>query len=194
MGFEIPALGMTTFGSDGQEGTRVGSAVVASERRLGGVVRSDISGIGIAGVGSSEPLDGFITPVRRQLEGINTGVAIHNTESQTVTLNLTLRDKQGTLLLNGTKTIEDFSAGGQLAQFIGGGGEVLFPDADGHQRFRGNTGGGSYGWRGGSDGPGAWQSAGSIYDLASNSPAVAVSIVENWFEELQRLVSNGGVK
>ena len=34
------------------------------------------------------------------------------------------------LVPNGTRTIEDFPAGGQLAQFIGGGGEVLFPDAD----------------------------------------------------------------
>ena len=74
--FEIPALGMTTIRSDGQGETMVGSAVVSSDRRVGGVVRFNISGIGIAGVSASQPLDGFITPVRRQLEGINTGVAI----------------------------------------------------------------------------------------------------------------------
>ena len=34
------------------------------------------------------------------------------------------------LVPNGTRIIEDFLAGGHLAQFIGGGGEILFPDAD----------------------------------------------------------------
>ena len=67
-------------------------------------------------------------PVRRTTGGINTGLAIHNTESQPVTLNLTLRDEQGQEVV--ARTIEDFPARGHLVQFIGGEGDVLFPEAD----------------------------------------------------------------
>ena len=130
VGFEIPASGVTKIASDGQGNLTIGSAVVNSEGTLGGVVRFNISAIGIAGVGASQPLSGFVTPVRRQAGGINTGVAIYNTESQPATLTLTLRDQDGTSIPNGTRSIQDFPAGGQLAQFIGGGGEVLLPDAN----------------------------------------------------------------
>ena len=66
--------------------------------------------IGVAGVGASTPLSGFVAPVRRKSGGINTGIAIHNTESTSVTLNLTLRNSQGEEVANGTKTIADFPA------------------------------------------------------------------------------------
>ncbi|MDA2933821.1 hypothetical protein MYX82_05705 [Acidobacteria bacterium AH-259-D05] len=128
--FSILPLGTVTISTDGQGEITVGSAVVSSDSTLGGVVRFNISGIGIAGVGASQPLSGFITPARRKSGGINTGVAIHNTENQAVTLNFMLQDTQGTLVPNGTRTIADFPAGGHLAQFIGGEGGVLFPDAN----------------------------------------------------------------
>ena len=47
-----------------------------------------------------------------------------------MTLNLTLRDIQGQLVNNGTETITNFPGRGHLAQFIGGAGETLFPDAN----------------------------------------------------------------
>ena len=123
--FSIPPLGAVTISTDGQGGLVPGSAVVTSTSTLGGVIRFDIPGIGIAGVGTSQPLSAFVMPVRRKLEGINTGVAIHNTESQAVTLTLTLRTKLGEEVANGTRTIENFPAAGHLAQFI----NELFPNA-----------------------------------------------------------------
>ncbi len=128
--FSVPPLGTVTISTDGQGTLAVGSAVVNSESTLGGVIRFNISGVGIAGVGAGVPLSGFITPVRRIAGGINTGIAIYNTEEDAVTLELTLRDAEGTPVPDGTTTIVDFPAGGHLAQFIGGLGEVLFPDAN----------------------------------------------------------------
>ena len=104
----------------------VGSAVVNSDSTVRGVVRFNIAGIGIAGVGSSTPLRGFLTPVRRQIGGINTGVAVLNIGAEAVTLNLTLRASDGQTVDNGTSIISDFPATGHLAQFI----DTLFPDAD----------------------------------------------------------------
>ncbi len=57
-----------------------------------------------------------------------TGIALHNTESVVVRLDLTLRNQQGQALPNGTRTIVDFPAGGHLARFINE--EELFPKAD----------------------------------------------------------------
>ncbi|MDA2931185.1 hypothetical protein MYX84_14785, partial [Acidobacteria bacterium AH-259-O06] len=116
--FSIAPLGVVTISTDGQGDLVVGSAVVTSDNNVGGVMRFSIANTGIAGVGKSQPLSGFIIPVRRKLGGINTGIAIHNTESQAVTLNLTLRDPQGQEVANGAKTIENLPAGGHLAQFI----------------------------------------------------------------------------
>ena len=48
---------------------------------IGGVLRFDLPGIGVAGVGASPPVSDALFPVRRQEAGINTGVAIHNLES-----------------------------------------------------------------------------------------------------------------
>ena len=136
--FFIPPLGAVTISTDG-EGSELkpGSAVVTSSRDLGGVIRFRIPGIGIAGVGVSQPLTGFIIPVRRKAGEINTGVALHNTESQTVTVDLALRTAGGEIstaaveqLQAGeeiaTATIEDFAASGHLAKFL----QELFPGVD----------------------------------------------------------------
>jgi hypothetical protein len=128
--FSVFPLGSATISTDGQGAiTVVGSAVISSEGTLGGVIRFNISGVGIAGVGASQPLSGFVVPVRREAGGINTGIAIHNTEVTAVTLDLTLRDLQGLPVSGGTATIADLPANGHLAQFIGGEGG-LFPGAN----------------------------------------------------------------
>ena len=124
--FSIPPLGSFIISSDGQGSLAVGSAIVNSTHPLGGVVRFSIPDIGIAGVGSSQPLKRFITPVRRTAGGINTGIAIHNTGSRVVTVSLTLRSKQGEVVPEGRATIDDFRGNGHLAQFI----NELFPNAD----------------------------------------------------------------
>ncbi len=126
--FSVPARGAVTVSTDGQGDVVVGSAVVTPDSTLGGVVRFELPGIGIAGVGASPSLSRFIVPVRRESGGINTGIALYNTESIAVTLDLTLRDQQGQTLSNGTRTIVDFPAGGHLARFINE--AELFPGAD----------------------------------------------------------------
>jgi hypothetical protein len=130
VGFSVLPLGAVIVSTDGQGEVAVGAAVVTSDRPLGGVIRFRIAGIGIAGVPASQPLGGFLIPVRRNSGGINTGIAIYNTASQAVALTLTLQDAQGTSVLNGVTNIEDFPAGGHLARFIGGEGEVLFPEVN----------------------------------------------------------------
>jgi hypothetical protein len=123
--FSIPPLGEITIATDGQGTVAVGSAQVTADNTVGGVIRFNLSGVGIAGVGESQPLSGFITPARRKLGQINTGVAVRNTEAVSVTLNLTLRNAQGQVIPNGLRTIQNLAAGGHLARFL----EELFPTA-----------------------------------------------------------------
>lgn len=111
--FSIPPLDAVTISTDGQGNTVAGSAVVTSNTNLGGVIRFRTPGI--AGVGVSLPVAGFVTPVRRKTEGINTAIAVLNTGNQNVTLNLSLR-KGGQEVA--TATINDLAAGGHRARFI----------------------------------------------------------------------------
>ena len=122
--FSIPPLGAVTLSTDGQGDLVAGAAVVTSDNTLGGVIRFSIPGIGIAGVGASQSLGAFIVSVRKG-GGINTGIAIHNAESQAVTFQLSLR-QDGQEVPNGRTTLEDFPGSGHLAKFI----DELFPDAN----------------------------------------------------------------
>ena len=74
-------LGELTISTHGQGELVSGSVKVVAFGPIGGVLRFDLPGIGVAGVGASPPLSDAIFPVRRQEAGINTGVAIHNLES-----------------------------------------------------------------------------------------------------------------
>ncbi len=121
--FSIPPRASITLSTDGQGDLVEGSARVLSNLRLGGVIRFSIPAIGIAGVGASPPMDGFIVPVRRQAGGINTGLAIFSREVRPVTLVLTLYSDGQQIA---TTTIEDFVARAHLARFIDG----LFPEVD----------------------------------------------------------------
>ena len=113
---------MVTISTDGEGALAVGSAVAIAGRSLGGVIRFSIPDIGIAGVGQSEPLSGFIVPVRRKVGGINTGIAVHNTGEQDVALKLALRQAGQEI----AASIEDLPGGGHSARFI----DELFPDAN----------------------------------------------------------------
>ncbi|MFZ0427921.1 MAG: hypothetical protein WAO20_07375 [Acidobacteriota bacterium] len=124
--FSVPAFGTVTISTDGQgNDAAVGSAVVLSDRRLGGVVRFRISGIGIAGVGSAPALSQFVVPVRRTAGVIDSGLAMRNTGSTPVQIQMTLRNAGGTTVPNGSATIADFPASGHVSHFI----EEYFPDA-----------------------------------------------------------------
>ena len=135
--FSIPPLGALTISTDGQGPVISGAAVVTSDNPLGGVIRFSIPNIGIAGVRASQPLSAFIIPVRRKAGGINTGVAMYNTESTPVQITLHLHQTPGQITPAGFETlqdgepvattnIDDFPAGGHVAKFI----NELFPDTD----------------------------------------------------------------
>ena len=122
--FSISPLGVVTILTDGEGDLVVGSAQVTATSDLGGVIRFSIPGIGIAGVGSSQPLSGFIAPVRRELGGINTGVAVRNSGDNAVALDLRLRTQAGVEVASAA--IDELVANGHFAKFI----NELFPDAD----------------------------------------------------------------
>ncbi len=135
--FSIPPLGALTLSTDGEGELTAGSAVVASDQIVGGVIRFSIPGIGIAGVGASAAMSRFIVPARRKAGGISTAIAIRNTEETSVTLKLTLREGSGAIAVAGGQhlplgqvvgeaTIEELAANGHLARFL----DELFPDTN----------------------------------------------------------------
>ena len=110
----LDPLDAITISTDGVGGAQAGSATVVSNKPLGGVVRFQLTGIGIAGVGMSEPLTGCITPARRTPGGINTGIAIRNLSINELTLRVRLR--QGGVDIGDTNIV--IPAGGHRAKFI----------------------------------------------------------------------------
>ena len=75
---EMEPLGVLTISTHGRGALVSGSVRVIAEEPIGGVLRFDLPGIGVAGVGASSPVSDALFPVRRQEGGINTGVAVHN--------------------------------------------------------------------------------------------------------------------
>ena len=59
-----------------------GSVRVVSDGPIGGVLRFNLPGIGVAGVGASQPVRDAIFPARRQAGGIRTAAALHNLEAE----------------------------------------------------------------------------------------------------------------
>ena len=121
--FAIPPLSAVTISSDGQGALTAGSVVVTADRNLGGIIRFRVPGVGSAGVDESQPLEGFIAPVRRKLDEINTGVGVQNTESEPISLHFKLR-QGGQQIAEASRP--NFPPGGHLALFI----DELFPSAD----------------------------------------------------------------
>ena len=76
---EMDPLGVLTISTHGRGELVSGSVKVVSEGLpIGGGLRYNLPAIGEAVVGDSPPVGDALFPVRRQEEGINTGVAIHN--------------------------------------------------------------------------------------------------------------------
>ena len=115
-------LGELTISTHGQGELVSGSVKVVAFGPIGGVLRFDLPGIGVAGVGASPPLSDAIFPVRRQEAGINTGVAIHNLESSPEIVRCELMSG-GTVLEAESIPLE---ANGQSSWFI----DAAFPDTD----------------------------------------------------------------
>ena len=119
---EMEPLGVLTISTHGRGALMTGSARAVSYSHIGGVLRFDLPGIGVAGVGASQPVRDAIFPARRQEGGITTGVALHNLESSPVLVRCELR-KAGVLLDSASIPLE---ANGQTAWFI----NQAFPGSD----------------------------------------------------------------
>ena len=120
--FRISAGGAAVFVSDG-EGTVVpGSVTVSSDGPLSGVVLFDGGAInlGVAGVGSSEPLASFRAPMESRSGDpvIRTGVAVMNLDAGEKTLQVRLLDLEGTIVGTGTVTADPLAANGHIARFL----------------------------------------------------------------------------
>ena len=119
---EMEPLGELTISTHGQGEVVSGSVKVISDGPLGGVLRFDLPGVGVAGVGASPPVRDAIFPARRQAEGISTAAALHNLEGEAMVMRCRL--------MSGGVVLEEveipLSAYGQEAQFI----EEMFTRTD----------------------------------------------------------------
>ena len=124
--YEIGPRGSAVFTTATGGLVRVGSArATAAEGVLGAVLRLASPDEGTLNAGPSGVFDGFVTPVdRRGQTGLNTEVALSSTGSA-LTLNLVLRDADGTAVPGGTVQLQ-VPANGQITRTL----EALFPSAD----------------------------------------------------------------
>ena len=119
---EMEPLGELTISTHGQGELVSGSVRVVSDGPIGGVLRFDLPGIGVAGVGASPPVRDAIFPARRQAEEISTAAAIHNMEEEAIVVSCRLMSKGAVL-----EEVEiSLAAYGQEAQFI----EEMFTTTD----------------------------------------------------------------
>ena len=115
-------LGVLTISTHGRGELVSGSVRVAADEPIGGVLRFDLPGIGVAGVGASPPVRDVLFPVRRQEGGINTGVAVHNLGEEA--MEVTCELMQGGTVLDDVSI--PLAANGQTSWFI----DQAFPAAD----------------------------------------------------------------
>ena len=111
---EMDPLGVLTISTHGQGPLVSGSVRVVADEPIGGVLRFDLPGIGVAGVGASQPVRDVLFPVRRQEGGINTGVAVHNLGEEA--MEMTCELMQGGTVLDDVSI--PLAANGQSSWFI----------------------------------------------------------------------------
>ena len=119
---EMEPLGELTISTHGRGELVSGSVRVVSDGPVGGVLRFDLPGIGVAGVGVSHPVRDALFPARRQADGISTAVAIHNSGEEAMVVNCQLM-KAGSVL---EEMGIPLAANGQEAKFI----EQMFTATD----------------------------------------------------------------
>lgn len=114
-GYRIPAGGLLRLTS-GSQNFFVGSVEVNSDVPVGGVLLFSASSFGDGGIGESPVLREALMPIMRSRQaGINTGVALYNTEARPVSLQLELRDEQGTSIETRQLQLDPHQ---QLARFL----------------------------------------------------------------------------
>ena len=79
-------LGELTISTHGRGEVVTGSVRVVSDGPIGGVLRFDIPGVGVAGVGASQATTDALFPARRKQGGIRTAAAIRNLEAERATV------------------------------------------------------------------------------------------------------------
>ena len=119
---EMEPLGELTISTHGRGEVVSGSVQVAADGPIGGVLRFDLPGIGVAGVGASQPVRDALFPARRQAGGISTAAAIHNMEEEAIVVSCRLMS--GGIVLEEMEI--SLAAYGQEAQFI----EEMFTTTD----------------------------------------------------------------
>ena len=80
-----------------------GSVTVSSDTPVSAVVRFDLRGTEITGVGTSPRLREAIAPVRRA-GNLSSGVAVRNIELAAQMVDLTLKDESGEWVAGGTSS------------------------------------------------------------------------------------------
>ena len=110
---EMEPLGELTISTHGRGEVMSGLVQVAADGPIGGVLRFDLPGIGVAGVGASQPVRDALFPVRQE-GGLDTAAAIRNlTESDLV---VTCRLMKAGAVLEETQI--SLAANGQEARYI----------------------------------------------------------------------------
>ena len=110
---EMEPLGELTISTHGRGELVSGSVKVVSEGPIGGVLRYALPGIGVTGVGASQPVRDALFPVRQE-GGLDTAAAIRNlTESDLVATCRLMKD--GAVL---EETQIPLAANGQESQYI----------------------------------------------------------------------------
>ena len=111
---DMEPLGELTIATHGRGDLVSGSVKVVADGPIGGFLRFDIPGLGVAGVGASPPVQDAIFPARRQAGGIRTAAALHNLEAEAMGVSCHLM-RAGVAL----EAVEiPLEANGQTAWFI----------------------------------------------------------------------------
>ena len=118
---EMEPLGELTISTHGQGELVSGSVRVVSNGPIGGVLRFDLPGIGVAGVGASPPVRDALFPARRE-GNLSTAAAIRNLGEEAMEVSCQLMSV-GIVLEEAEIPLE---ANGQEARYI----EELFPCTD----------------------------------------------------------------
>lgn len=120
--FRIPTRGDTVFTCDGEGPVAAGSVTVSSDRPLTGVVlfEGGAVNLGVAGVGSSEPMPAFRAAVESRIgdAAVRTGVAVMNPDAEEKTFQVRLLDLEGTVPGTGAVTADPLAAYGHVARFL----------------------------------------------------------------------------
>ena len=110
---EMEPLGELTISTHGRGELVSGSVKVVSEGPIGGVLRYALPGIGVTGVGASQPVRDALFPVRQE-GGLDTAAAIRNLSESELVVTCRLM-KEGAVL---EETEIPLAANGQESQYL----------------------------------------------------------------------------